>query len=66
MPNNVILRVVKDVLKDFLQEIIEVKERNIGEVLVHENINSLHTHQKERFLSCLRIQKRPRHYGDTP
>ena len=49
MPNKAILKVVKDVLKEFLQEIIEVKDRNIGtEVLVHERINSLHTSPKRK------------------
>ena len=59
MPNNVILKVVKDVLKEFLQEIIEVKERKIGtEVLVHENINSLHTSPTRKIFKLSKNSKK--------
>jgi len=49
MPNKEILRVVTDVLKEFLQKIIEIEKRNIGtEVFIHESLNSLHTSPKRK------------------
>ena len=49
MPNKEILRVVTDVLKEFLQKLIEIKKRNIGtEVFIHESLNSLHTSPKRK------------------
>ena len=50
IPNKEILRVVTDVLKEFLHKIIEIEKRNIGtEVFIHESLNSLHTSPKRKF-----------------
>ena len=49
MPNKEILRVVTDVLKEFLQKVIEVEMRNIGtDIFIHESLNSLHTTPKRK------------------
>ena len=49
MPNKEILRIVTDVLKEFLQKVIEVEMRNIGtDIFIHESLNSLHTTPKRK------------------
>ncbi len=49
IPNKQKLRIVTDVLKEFLQKIIEIEKRNIGtKVFIHESLNSLHTSPKRK------------------
>jgi len=49
IPNKEILRIVRDVLKEFLQKVIEVEMRNIGtDIFIHESLNSLHITPKRK------------------
>ncbi len=49
IPHEVLLKIATDVLKEFLQNIIEIEKRNIGaEVFIHESLNSLHTIPKRK------------------